>query len=363
MRKNGRPYLWAALGFVLVVSALGAARIRVHAQHDDATYVGAQVCAGCHQEQHQTWSRSVHWKTDLRPGAAESKKGCEACHGPGSAHLEAGGGKGTIGDLRALDPGAKTKICLACHNQKSVMLFPTSPHAGANMACTDCHDAHDPTSRNLLRGIQAAKTNVEGLQAALAAARRAAADSPAASDERRAALAMMAALKKRDISLTKGLDDLVGRYRKTSEPEACYACHAATRAQMRLPSHHPILEGKMKCTGCHNPHGGIQGNLIRETVPETCYKCHGEVEGPYAEEHPPVTEDCTICHKPHGSVNNKLLAQPQPHLCLRCHKGSHTGYRTGGVWADPDEIGKYFGECTTCHLRIHGSEVRASFRW
>lgn len=79
-----------------------------------------------------------------------------------------------------------------------------------------------------------------------------------------------------------------------SDPAACYACHPGTRAQMNMPSHHPIREGKMQCSGCHNPHGSSSGNramLQRETVNETCLKCHSNLAGPWTFEHVPVAKD------------------------------------------------------------------------
>ena len=39
-------------------------------------------------------------------------------------------------------------------------------------------------------------------------------------------------------------------------PEACFQCHLNVRAQFQLPHRHPVLEGKMSCADCHNPHVG-----------------------------------------------------------------------------------------------------------
>ena len=43
----------------------------------------------------------------------------------------------------------------------------------------------------------------------------------------------------------------------------CLSCHARQQAQMRLPSRHPILEGKTACSDCHNPHGAHRGHADR----------------------------------------------------------------------------------------------------
>jgi DmsE family decaheme c-type cytochrome len=95
--------------------------------------------------------------------------------------------------------------------------------------------------------------------------------------------------------------------------------------EMSLPSHHPIREGKMSCSDCHDPHGQREGNLNAESLNLTCYKCHADKQGPFAYEHPPVTENCNICHEPHGTVTNNLLKQPATFLCLRCHTGHRAG--------------------------------------
>ena len=39
------------------------------------------------------------------------------------------------------------------------------------------------------------------------------------------------------------------------EPEACYKCHPKIYGLNALPSHHPIKEGKMVCSDCHDAHG------------------------------------------------------------------------------------------------------------
>ena len=40
-------------------------------------------------------------------------------------------------------------------------------------------------------------------------------------------------------------------------PDTCFQCHLEVRAAFQLPHHHPVLEGKMSCSDCHEPHKGI----------------------------------------------------------------------------------------------------------
>jgi DmsE family decaheme c-type cytochrome len=145
------------------------------------------------------------------------------------------------------------------------------------------------------------------------------------------------------------------------EPESCYKCHPKIFGLTSLPSHHPIKEGKMVCSDCHDAHGQREGNLKGETVNLLCYKCHAEKQGPFAYAHPPVTENCAICHEPHGTVANNLLKQPPTFLCLRCHSGHLNSH---GPQANATNINintsirrALYTNCTECHTRIHGSDI------
>ena len=60
----------------------------------DATYVGAKVCSTCHASQAESFSRTLMGKIGK---TQKGKFDCENCHGPGSAHVKAGGGRGVGG--------------------------------------------------------------------------------------------------------------------------------------------------------------------------------------------------------------------------------------------------------------------------
>ena len=110
-----------------------------------------------------------------------------------------------------------------------------------------------------------------------------------------------------------------------------------------------------------------------ETLNELCYKCHADKEGPFAFEHAPVVENCTICHDPHGSVADNLLKQNQPYLCLQCHgMHFHSAIKPDTVWLQahgasgapiataPEEHSMQMimtTRCTECHPSIHGSDL------
>jgi DmsE family decaheme c-type cytochrome len=155
--------------------------------------------------------------------------------------------------------------------------------------------------------------------------------------------------------------------------EQCYECHSEVRAASFMPSRHPIAEGKIECSDCHNVHGGQKEFEQDGTARESCLQCHAQQEGPFIFEHPPVTEDCLICHTPHGSVADFLLKQAEPSLCLSCHN-MHFHASVEGVDGEfdtpnePDRAGVstpdawkkvMLTKCTQCHSEIHGSDLPA----
>src|SRR6266567_5606919 len=107
------------------------------------------------------------------------------------------------------------------------------------------------------------------------------------------------------------------------DPAACFECHRSTEVEFHLPQHHPVMEKKMNCVQCHDPHGSAimkpAGGLAMARVNESCAQCHREQTRPFVFEHPALREGCTVCHSPHGSINAKLLTQRDSNLCLRCH--------------------------------------------
>jgi len=226
---------------------------------------------------------------------------CATCHDP-------------HGKIR---PETRSDLCLKCHDNNSpTMAWHSSTHAQHGVACADCHNPHP--NMNVPRTINIQHTDI-----------------------RREGRSPMA------------VDD----------PNVCYKCHADVYAQNAMPSHHPIKEGKMTCSDCHDPHGQTEDNLKEPTVNMVCYRCHAEKQGPFAYEHPPVTEDCGICHNPHGTVANNLLRQPATFLCLRCHTGHrkgpdfHDALHMQDVGTDPTQQPAYYTDCTQCHQHIHGSDL------
>ena len=259
---------------------------------------------------------------------------CYRCHGD-MVELQQIAGPHQIGGLNGFncttchDPHgniketSRTELCLECHKESSpIMAFHSSTHYLEGVACTDCHNPH-PRS-DVPRVVSVSHTNV-----------------------------------RRPSRLPMSVD----------EPETCYKCHPDIFGLTRLPSHHPIREGKMVCSDCHDSHGQFEANLNADSVNDVCYKCHAEKQGPFVYKHPPVTEDCGYCHQPHGTVANNLLKQPPTFLCLRCHSGHRGGpafHVFTGLLADfgsnPGTQQAFYTDCTQCHSQIHGSDVPSPHR-
>jgi DmsE family decaheme c-type cytochrome len=162
-------------------------------------------------------------------------------------------------------------------------------------------------------------------------------------------------------------------------PNACFQCHLEVRAKFQLPHRHPVMEGKMSCNDCHNPHRGSVikggGTALEQTLKggglaflsknETCTQCHTVQRGPFVFEHEGVKEGCTSCHSPHGSVNQRMLTERNATLCLKCHFQEQ---RVGGrIFIGDSDHTTRLPQATCwsagCHEAIHGSNVNGHLRY
>jgi len=153
---------------------------------------------------------------------------------------------------------------------------------------------------------------------------------------------------------------------KATQFEVCFSCHKDRRAEVSRPSHHPVLEGKVACADCHNPHGSAGPKLMkRDSVNDTCYTCHMEKRGPFVHNHEPVGEDCTNCHNPHGTVLESMLKARPPFLCHQCHTphggvvpqiigAQNTAPTAAALGKGTTNVVQGRG-CMNCHTQVHGS--------
>jgi DmsE family decaheme c-type cytochrome len=281
-----------------------------------ADYVGSNVCRTCHPDIWANFYRNPHYKSLASGQEAPENTGCEGCHGPGQAHVQARGGKASIVAFSQLAPDKVLDTCLRCHGQTlSRANIRRSVHTQEEVVCINCHSVHRSQSPRFLL------------------ARR--------------------------------------------QADLCYGCHSSVRAQFAMPFKHRVNEGVVQCTDCHNPHGAFTPSYTMGSRPrmmehadvneEPCLKCHADKRGPFVYEHSAVRlEGCRSCHSPHGSMNARMLRRPTVFTtCLECHNGAgEFGRRASGIThqssthnlADPR-----YQNCTTCHTRIHGSNSDSFF--
>lgn len=262
------------------------------------------VCTKCHDESEQKPVLAMY-KTRHGVKADSRTPGCQTCHGASDAHVKNPAGTPTrpipdvvFGSKSKTSPQSQSDTCVSCHQSGKRIHWAGSAHQSRDVACTSCHEVHTHSDKVLT---------------------------------------------------------------KTTQPEVCFTCHKEQRAQINKPSRHPIKEGKVACSDCHNPHGSAGPSLmVRDSVVDTCYTCHMEKRGPFVRSHQPVQEDCAICHNPHGTTTPNLLKTRPPFLCQQCHEptshrgavASLTGTSTG---ANTTARG-----CLNCHTQIHGTNNPAN---
>jgi len=153
-------------------------------------------------------------------------------------------------------------------------------------------------------------------------------------------------------------------------PESCLRCHLETEAEFHLPHRHPVLENRVNCADCHDPHGldtrrPARDGLAMARLNEACAGCHREQSRPFVFEHEALREGCVSCHTPHGSINPALLLERDANLCLKCHSQVQTGF--GQIVIGKEDHTNYLqlGTCFSagCHTAVHGSQVSPKLRY
>jgi DmsE family decaheme c-type cytochrome len=277
---------------------------------------GVGACTECHdQAKILAILKSPHGvKGDARTPLAHGET-CETCHGPGAAHAgDPDNARISIafGQSHPIQP--QNEKCLSCHQGGSRIHWKGSEHEQHDIACAACHTVHAIEDPVLVRDVD--PTTIA----------------------------------------------------KHDQTERCYTCHPDIRAQANRMSTHPIREGRVLCSDCHNPHGSTTDHLLaQETVNETCYECHAEKRGPFLWEHQPARDDCTTCHTPHGSTHKNLLVARGPWLCQQCHLASFhpSGAYDGSGLARTTTPNRNLlaNNCLNCHSEVHGSNHPSGVRF
>lgn len=293
-------HLTAAFVLVLAPALLWGAGNQDKPPAPATGYVGSEVCAGCHEDK---VPKALAFHKILETDKRYKRVGqtCESCHGPGQAHAESADITKIV-SFKNATPARVSQACLTCHAEALRMSARANdPHSRNSLSCVTCHVIHKPSAEPLLVKAKA---------------------------------------------------------------ELCITCHTDVKAEFARPYRHKVQEGMVGCTDCHNPHGTVRNTALRAHSGNEagCVGCHGDKRGPFVFEHAPVNlEGCAACHEPHGSVNPRMLKRAEvKSLCLECH--TLTPATLGGPPpAFHDLRNPRFQNCTTCHIKVHGSNVNREF--
>jgi len=307
--RSGR-YLWQALLVAIALMiGLDAAAAEPETQkpapqkavRKDLVLTGDAKCTKCH-DQNDDFPTLTIGQTKHGTRVDGRTPTCTSCHGESDAHALNKGGDvdrpkpdRTFGKKSVTPVVERNGACLTFHQAGRRIHWQTGAHARNEVACTSCHQLH--TAHDRVRD-------------------------------------------------------------KSTQAEVCFACHKEQRVQIVRPSRHPIKEGKVACSDCHNTHGSAgPALLVRDSINETCSTCHMEKRGPFLRNHPPAEDNCANCHEPHGTTNPNLLKQRPPFLCQQCHEPtSHRGVvptvNGGGQFNRTVITGR---GCVNCHTNIHGT--------
>lgn len=215
----------AVLGLFVACSSLRQA-IVIPPEIPGATFVGSDQCAVCHEDAVKKFQFSVHARLDV-PGGQEGKSGCEACHGPGSKHIEAMSAHldhpGMVKDRFIQNPGKHPETCMRCHMDKQAQfsMAYTHPVLAGKMSCNDCHDPHGDIMKPA--GVTLARTN-----------------------------------------------------------DTCMQCHKE-QAAVHIYEHEALRDG---CITCHAVHGSPNKKMLTENNVNLCLKCHGQIQASLAANRP-----------------------------------------------------------------------------
>ena len=380
---------------------------------------GSAACAKCHAGFVKEMGSTLHGKALSNL----ADRTCEACHGPGSLHVETGGNRRAIAASSPTDAAAQGAFCLRCHGKTApapdhAKEFAASPEAKGGRTCASCHAVHAPLPDLPEGGFRTVAETRTGSPAAGSAACAKCHDAPHPGIERSLHGPLFA--KGEGAAAPQGCEGChgnggahaaaAGRTNLIVNPknlgakakdDLCLSCHEGASSPAAW-GNHPHGRAAIGCLSCHDPFGPA-GTPAKAPQPALCASCHGiQVAQFKLPNHHPVPEgalSCSDCHDMHRPASAALAVPQWTDTCAKCHAAEasprmyrHEADRTGGCVACHEPhgttsprllrfsrvvdlclschipppthdlgTGSAYASCLACHVEIHGSDAHPQF--
>ncbi len=270
----------------------------------------SEVCLDCHDVQQAALLGTPH--QILTENDAEQSVACTDCHLGDARHYDDDPEEYPMPNPASLDAWNEAQVCGQCHkNAHQQNMLERNVHLANQVNCSDCHRVHAVHGADsTYGGGQYLETHYAGLL-------------------------------------------------KNNEVDLCLDCHTDVRGEFSKPTHHPVIEGIVKCSDCHLTLDQTTKVISFRGTNSPCFQCHNEFQMPFPYEHQATVDfstqegACLNCHEPHGANLPRLLKQPYEgpsfQLCSQCHSVPLHNFNSahGSQWAGMP--------CNDCHVDIHGS--------
>lgn len=283
MKKENLFIGLTASAFIFLAILIVIPSLRANEIETQGEYVGTETCMECHEDMQKSYELSAHAATEKQDLTIT---GCEACHGPGSDHVDEGGGPNIFAFKSTDMPLEKSKKCLNCHTRSNPR-FMASPHGKASLDCTTCHSVHEEnTKASPTKSCYSCHEDVF---------------SEFQLNERH--------------RLQEGILDCASCH-NPHEPatrerlggfkhQSCLKCHTDKGGPYLYEHGASRIEG---CSSCHEVHGTPNRHMLtHQSTSDLCFSCHTAAVS-WHSRFDSSTTNCTVCHATiHGSNLSKIF--------------------------------------------------------
>ena len=263
------------LVLLIVLCSLG-----MYAQ--DQKLAGSAACIECHEEIGEFTRKEAHQNPMF---LGEEGRGCEACHGSGSEHVENVDPAKILGGdvLSGWQNEKKSKACLSCHKE-NLHEWSFSLHE-ADLSCWDCHGEmlHFQAPEKQKRAACAECNNDVAIRTKLQYVH--------------------------NVSCEECHNPHGEKERGADNSALCLSCHSEYQGPYVF-EHGALDDG---CQACHDPHGSFSARLLKMTGNGLCLQCHVQSNFPASGKKVHSTQlsagaFCYDCHPDvHGSNTDPSL--------------------------------------------------------